>query len=181
MAEEVLNRERGKKITARGDTDGESKSCGQLLRHQNRVSVGDGDGSVQLRQIYDRGDELVRDTLDAMISHLATCAQYRGLGRLDRVDLDRWVDGTEMLSDTHDRSASPHSCGERMWYEAYRGKLGHNLRPRPLTVRFNVGGVGELLRKKDVVSCCGEFIGKFEGAEKTALLSTHQHDLSTIA
>jgi hypothetical protein len=74
VAEKILDGKRGKKIAAGRDADGEAESCSKLLRHQNRISIRDGYGRIQLREIDDRGDELVGYALNAMVSTLTAHA-----------------------------------------------------------------------------------------------------------
>src|ERR1700677_12342 len=114
VAEEILDGERSKKITTGGDSDGQTKCCSKLLRHQNRISIGDSDRRVQLGKINDCRNELIGYALNAMIPNLATYAQYRRLCRFNRVDLDRGVDGAEVLTDAHDRAPRANTSRESM-------------------------------------------------------------------
>jgi len=68
-AERVLHLERPEEVCARRDADGEAM-VRELLRHQDRVAVAHRHDAVERVELDDRRDELVRDPLNPVLTHL---------------------------------------------------------------------------------------------------------------
>jgi len=66
----VLRLHVGQKVGTRADADCDAQLGSQSLSHQDAVAVADGDHGAEVVELEDGGDELVGDTLDAMVPTL---------------------------------------------------------------------------------------------------------------
>ena len=90
----------------------------ELLRHQNRVAVGDGHDFVELVELDDGWNELVRDALDAMLSGLVSGRQGRRLGRFQRMHVDGSIARFEIATCAHHRAPGPNAGDKRRRHHA---------------------------------------------------------------
>ena len=83
-AELLLDAQGADEVGARRDADGQAV-LRQQLRHQDGVAVVGLHDAVELVEVDDRRDELVRDALDAVVPDLVAGRQRRRLGGLERM------------------------------------------------------------------------------------------------
>ena len=74
-AQLILQQQRAQEIRAGRDADAEAELRGQRTRHEYRVAIRNGDGTVEKVEIDDRRDELVGHTLNAVLAYLGARGQ----------------------------------------------------------------------------------------------------------
>ena len=154
---------------------------GEFLRHQDRVAVVRAHDTIELLEPHDGRNELVRDALNAVATHLVT-GRHRGrFGRLEGMYANGGVPRLQVRRHAHHGAARADSGHERVGGERGGRELRRDLRAGRAAVRLDVGGIGELARQEHIRIAGRQFLRQADAAEESALRGTDRHDLGAEA
>src|SRR5208283_3243572 len=180
MRDFVLGAQSREEIAPGRDAHGKAKIGSQLLRHQDSVAVGNGDDLVELLELDDCRHEFVGDALDAVVADFAAGAQRGRFGGFNGMNADGGVALSQEFPDAHDRAARADSCDKGLRPLGNRNHLRPDFRAGGFFVRFDIGGVGELAREKNILACSGQLFAHADAAKESALLGTDGNHFSAV-
>jgi hypothetical protein len=136
-------RANGEEIASRGKPHGQPQCVGQLLRHQNRIAIVNGDHLTQFFELNNRGCELVLNPLNPVATRLAARTQRWRFRRHYWVHTNRGVMLAEILAHAHHRPACSNAA-HGLWPLANLHQLCRDFRTGGLGVRIPIRAVREL-------------------------------------